>query len=146
MGTRSITRIQKDGETLVAVYRQFDGYISGQGRDLANILKDRKIVNGIQFGTQSQVFNGAGCLAANIICEMKREDNGDAGGVYIHPVDADDEEFVYNINVKTKEGDGGWSYAYEDYPTITVVRWGEEVFNGTSLEFQEFVQKDEDDA
>jgi hypothetical protein len=144
MGTRSITRIQKDGETLVAVYRQFDGYISGQGRDLANILKDRKIVNGIQFGTQSQVFNGVGCLAANIICEMKREDNGDAGGVYIHPVDADDEEYVYNVNVKTKEGD--WSYAYEDYPTVTVIRWGEEVFNGTSLEFQEFVQKDEDDA
>lgn len=145
MGTRSITRIQKDGETLVAVYRQYDGYLSGQGRDLANILKDRKVVNGIRVGEGMNVFNGAGCLAANIICEMKREDNGGAGSVYIHSVDTEDEEYAYNINVKTKNSDE-WSYSYEEYPTITVIRWGEEIFSGTSLEFLKFVEEDEEHA
>lgn len=145
MGTRSITRIQKDGETLVAVYRQFDGYLSGQGRDLANILKDRKVVNGIRFGEEMNVFNGAGCLAANIICEMKREDNGGAGSVYIRSVDTEDEEYAYNINVKTKNGNE-WSYSYEEYPTITVIRWGEEIFRGNSLEFLKFVEEDEERA
>jgi len=141
MGTRSITRIQVDGETLVAVYRQYDGYIDGQGQDLANILKDRKIVNGITFGSENKVFNGPGCLAANIICEMKRKDNGDAGGVYINSVECDDEEFTYNVNVITDENEGGWPLSYQDYPIVTVICWGEKIFEGNSIEFYEFTQK-----
>jgi len=141
MGTRSITRIQVDGEALVAVYRQYGGYIDGQGKDLANILKNRKIVNGIMSGHAHEVFNGPGCLAANIICEMKREDNGDAGGIYIHSVDCDDEEFTYNVNVIIDETEGGWSMSYQDYPIVTVIRWGEKIFEGNSIEFYEFAQK-----
>ena len=36
MGTRSLTHIIEDKETLTTIYRQFDGYMSGHGSDLAN--------------------------------------------------------------------------------------------------------------
>lgn len=142
MRTRSITRIQQDGQTIVSVYRQYDGYLSGQGVDLANIMKDRKIVNGIRLD-ENKVFNGPNCLAACIIYGMKKEDNGNAGGVYVYGPDVDDEEYVYNVNVISKDKEG-WSISYEDYPIITVIRYGEQIFQGTSVEFVDFVKKDEE--
>ena len=143
MGTRSITRIQVDGETLVAVYRQFDGYISGHGKDLADFMNTRKIVNGIMFGAEDKVFNGPGCLAANIIWMMKDKDQGSAGGIYIHSTDTEDEEYAYNINVVSKEQSDPWGPDYEDYPIITVIRCGEKIFEGNSLKFIEFVRAGE---
>lgn len=143
MGTRSLTRIRENGKTLVAVYRQYDGYIDGQGKDLAEILKGRKMTNGIRDDALS-VFNGAGCLAANIICEMKRPDNGHAGSVYIVPVDDEDQGYTYNIDVISKVSDNGWGYEIEEYPVVTVVRYGKQIFKGTSDEFVEFVTKEEE--
>ncbi len=74
MGTRSLTRIIPRQEGLsfneghekgelahVNMYRQFDGYPSGHGLDLAEFLKDFKIINGIggdaKLGTHA---NGSG--------------------------------------------------------------------------------------
>lgn len=143
MGTRSLTRICENGKTLVAVYRQYDGYIDGQGKDLAEILKGRKMTNGIS-GDALSVFNGAGCLAANIICEMKRSDNGRAGNVYIVPSDDGDQGYTYIIDVSSKVADDGWGYDIEEYPTVTVIRHGDQIFKGTSVEFVEFVAKGEE--
>lgn len=39
MGTRHLICVVKDGEFKVAQYGQWDGYFSGQGQDLLNILK-----------------------------------------------------------------------------------------------------------
>ena len=43
MGTRSITVVydEYNDKPVVCMYRQFDGYPSGHGRELAEILKDR---------------------------------------------------------------------------------------------------------
>lgn len=143
MGTRSITRIQENGKTIIDVYRQFDGYVDGQGRDLANLLKDRKMTNGIMFGQENNVFNGAGCLAANIVWMMKKNDEGAAGGVYVHEADSENQEYTYIINVSTGEG-GDWGHYVPDaYPTITVIHYDETIFEGNSQEFCEFVEKDE---
>jgi hypothetical protein len=141
MGTRSITRVQLDGETLVAIYRQYDGYISGHGKDLADFLNGRQIVNGIRVGTELEVFNGPGCLAANLISFLKKEENGKAGNIYIREVDTEDQEYSYDINVKTREP-SVWAVEYEPLPTITVRNYDEELFRGTSTEYIEYVKNE----
>ena len=42
MGTRNLTAVFMDGEYKVAQYGQWDGYPSGQGVDILNILKNAK--------------------------------------------------------------------------------------------------------
>jgi len=111
MGTRSLTRVfntykdEKNNkqvkEQLVNMYRQYDGYPSGHGEELADFLNGGKVVNGI--GGDKNVFNGAGCLAAQMIAHFK---NG-AGGFYIEPITAKDcgQEYEYEVIVDfdTKE-------------------------------------------
>lgn len=111
MGTRSLTRVietyrdeKKNKQVkvkLVNMYRQYDGYPSGHGLELAEFLSGRKVVNGI--GSDRNVFNGAGCLAAQMIAHFK----GGAGGIYIEPITAKDcgQQYEYEVIVDfdTKE-------------------------------------------
>ena len=111
MGTRSLTRVIETytdrnnkvvKQKLLTMYRQYDGYPSGMGMDLANFLESGKVVNGI--GADSgRVFNGAGCLAAQLVAEMKEG----PGNIYVYPINARDcgEEYEYHIIVDfdTKE-------------------------------------------
>lgn len=81
MGTRSLTYIfNENGEPLVCMYRQFDGYPSGHGADLAHFLNSGRIVNGLG-ADDEYVFNGMGCLAAQMVAHFK---NG-PGGFYLYP-------------------------------------------------------------
>ena len=100
MGTRSLVRIFENDRPLVTIYRQYDGYPTGMGEDIFNILNKGNftLVNG--FGSNSKIpetFNGILCLAAYLIGELK---NKKIGNVYICPNDSEDEEFVYSIFVK----------------------------------------------
>jgi len=91
MGTRSLTRVietyrddKKDKQvnvTLVNMYRQYDGYPSGHGVELVDFINSGKVVNGLGADDRN-VFNGAGCLAAQMIAHFK---NG-AGGFYLMPI------------------------------------------------------------
>ena len=46
MGTRSTTAIRdENGKTLVTIYRQYDGYPTGHGQELADFLKARTLIN-----------------------------------------------------------------------------------------------------
>lgn len=140
MGTRSITRVQINGETLVAIYRQYDGYISGHGKDLADFLENRRIVNGIIPGTEKEVFNGPGCLAANLVSFLKKPEFEEAGNIYIYPTDADDEEYSYDINIKTHK-DGPW-LKYEDTPYVTVRAYSDHLFRGSSEDFVNYARNE----
>lgn len=89
MGTRSLTTfIEKwtddKGKVhqtkIVTMYRQFDGYPSGHGIDLANFLAGGKVVNGISPSEKELVFNGMGCLAAQAVAHFKTG----PGGIYLH--------------------------------------------------------------
>lgn len=107
MGTRSLSRVfetYKDEKKnkqvkvqLVNMYRQYDGYPSGHGDELAEFLNGGKVVNGIGFGEKQTVFNGAGCLAAQMIAHFK----DGAGGIYIEPITAKDcgQEYEYEVIV-----------------------------------------------
>jgi len=107
MGTRSLTRFisQHDDEKFVitCVYRQYDGYPQGHGKELADFLNSGVMVNGFGQSEQKQ-FNGIGCLAAQFIAEFK---NG-VGGIYIHEPNSNDcgEEYVYEVIYKYPKGFG----------------------------------------
>ena len=76
MGTRSLTTFietyteretgKKIKNEVVTMYRQYDGYPTGHGIELAEFLADGKVVNGFGMDKTKQ-FNGIGCLAAQVV-------------------------------------------------------------------------------
>lgn len=99
MGTRSLTRVYEDGQLLVQFYRQYDGYPSGMGLELAEYLAAGKLVNGFGSGAElHNTWNGAGCLAASLIAHFKDS----VGNIYIAPPKKSVDmwqEFEYEIHV-----------------------------------------------
>jgi hypothetical protein len=114
MGTRSLTtfiekwtdeKTQKKKQVkIVTMYRQYDGYPTGHGLQLAEFLSKGKIVNGIPFGEDGVFFNGMGCLAAQCVEHFKEG----PGNIYLYRggVKGCWEEYHYEVvidNSKPKE-------------------------------------------
>ena len=106
MGTRSLTRVfNNEGEEIVCLYRQFDGYPIVHGLEVAEFLASKEVVNGIPMYRDTVVFNGPGDLAVQLITHLKnlqrRHGAMQAGSLYLYPVGTDDigEEFEYHIKV-----------------------------------------------
>lgn len=101
MGTRATVKFyrQQPSETvkpLVACYYQYDGYYEGVGQELADFLKDKKIINGIGGEKMEEGFaNGIDCLAAQFIANQKTE----IGGFYITALD-DEQGYDYDVYLK----------------------------------------------
>jgi len=101
MGTRCLTVFkEEDGTEIAVMYRQFDGYPDGHGKELAEFLKGKKVVNGISSERQP-IFNGMGCLAASVVAHFKT----DPGGFYLHPANTRNcgEEYTYIVSGKVGE-------------------------------------------
>jgi len=111
MGTRSLTTFietykdeygnDKKNE-IVTMYRQYDGYPSGHGLEIAEYLSKGTLVNGLGYNEPEIVFNGMGCLTAQVIADFK---NG-AGGIYIQRSNKNSgEDYRYHIigDYDTKE-------------------------------------------
>jgi len=100
MGTRSTTKIyEKFGDKkrlLLALYKQYDGYIDGWGLELSKFLKSKPFVNGIS--DNDKVFNGLGCFALQLVCDFKKG----AGELYATNPD-DEQEYNYIIVAEYKE-------------------------------------------
>lgn len=79
MGTRSVTHVMDEGETIVSMYRHMDGYPSGHGQDLKDFLAGMVVGNGIGVNTPLRYANGMGCLAAQMVESFKEG----AGGIYL---------------------------------------------------------------
>ena len=120
MGTRSLTFVYEENKAILNMYRQFDGYPSGHGQELAEFLLSGEMVNGIPVGVDKLFFNGMGCFAAQLIVNFKKS----AGGFYIYPIESNNcwQEYEYHI--------------YED--TVVVKNPDEVIFNGTWKEFYDF--------
>jgi hypothetical protein len=120
MGTRSLTFVMaSDATPIVNMYRQFDGYPSGHGAELAEFLNNfDEVVNGIPVGDHRKLANGMGCLAAQLVAHFKTG----VGGFYLYPTDAKDcgqeyEYYVYEDCVVVTDGDrqlfeGTWKQFY----------------------------------
>ena len=103
MGTRSLTFVYDGNVPVINIYRQFDGYPSGHGHELAQFLNSKTLVNGYKDKNSAEA-NGMGCLAAQLIVQLKHG----VGGIYIHPVTSTDcgqdyEYHVYENNVIVKD-------------------------------------------
>lgn len=123
MSTRSLT-VFKDGENqdIAVMYRQCDGYPEGHGKELADFLKNKKIVNGINSNDdENMIFNGAGCLAAQVVSHFK----DGVGGIYLYPPTTKDCGQSYTYFVSGKIG---------EEPSIEV---GD--FKGKASEFQKWL-------
>jgi hypothetical protein len=141
MGTRSLTTFihpyeDKNGkqkqEKIVTMYRQYDGYPEGHGLQLAEFLVRGTMVNGIDYTNEDKLmFNGMGCLAAQVIAHFK---NG-AGGFYLHRGGAKDcwEEYRYEI---INNGAGN-ELIFKCYH-VSAKKW---IFNGTPKGFIEKYNK-----
>lgn len=130
MGTRSLTYVfesYKDGDVpILCLYRQYDGYVEGHGRELADFLRGNKVVNGLGLNPE-RVFNGMGCLAASLVAHFKK----DPGQFYIHaPVLGRDDcqEYEYHI--------------YKDKIRVIKCYNNEVIFLGSWDDFDQFCLKE----
>jgi hypothetical protein len=128
MGTRSLTFVYDGTSKVMCMYRQFDGYPSGHGAELASFLASfDAVVNGYAFNETRKVANGMGCLAAQLVANFKVG----VGGFYLYP---------------TSTKDAGQEYEYHVYAQKVVVKEtsysgaNKTIFTGTWAEFAEFCQ------
>jgi hypothetical protein len=79
MGTRSVISFITGDIVLLSIYRQMDGYLTGRGKELAEFMRDIKVVNGIGSGSKGGTHaNGEGCLAAQWLAAEKNNFYADA--------------------------------------------------------------------
>jgi hypothetical protein len=129
MGTRSLTVFnnEMDNEEIVVLYRQYDGYPTGHGRDLLSFLNNMEIVNGISNKEKRRIANGMGCLSAQIIAHLKEA----PGDFYLYSAGTRDigEEFIYTLyyteELRIKVQD-----TYDD---------GNDLFNGNIKEYKDWM-------
>lgn len=126
MGTRSLTVFKDESNNDVSVlYGQFDGYLEGHGKDLAEFCAGKTVVNGIRADhNRNQLANGIGCLAAQVIANFKTE----VGGFYVYPGGSRNtgEEYIYYISAEIGKE-----------PDIKVDAYGETLFEGSASELLE---------
>lgn len=149
MGTRSLIRFKErypDGETktLVTIYQQFDGYLNGVGKELAEFLLQKKIINGISSSLQYIDYfyaNGPGCLAAQFISKFKTE----VGGLYIYPEDCEEQDYNYDVILDYQKyidaPIGG--VKIDDIVEVRVVKYDETdpIFAGSPSDFLKFIKE-----
>lgn len=101
MGTRCLTVFKDGKQEIVVMYRQSDGYPDGHGKELADFLKGKTIVNGMSGEPEDTIFNGMGCLAASVVAKFK----DGPGGIYLHPPGTRNcgEEYIYTVSGETGE-------------------------------------------
>jgi hypothetical protein len=154
MGTRSLTFVY-DGETpIINMYRQYDGYPTGHGAELAEFLAPFTLVNGLGINETRKVANGMGCLAAQLVANFK----DGAGGFYLYPTSAVDcgQDYEYHIfdNVLTFLDEDGIERRTTELRIaitnrgcnlfgLTMSDTNERIFEGNLAEFTEFCTEKE---
>lgn len=129
MGTRSLTYVYADdNKPIIKLYRQYDGYPSGHGAELAEFLNSiKEITNGYRGDETRRIANGMGCLAAQMVSHFKKGH----GEFYLHNV----------------EGNDHWQdYEYHVYKHRVVIKARNEevIFDGNWPEFGTFCNSNND--
>lgn len=99
MGTRSLTFLYdaKNEKPFLCMYRQFDGYKEGHGKELATFLAPITLLNGFGGQKAGEFANGMGCLAAQMVTYFKGPHG--IGGFYLHSPETTDagQEYEYHV-------------------------------------------------
>ena len=119
MATRGIVRFAKREEGVsfnehpenveVQIYNHYDSYPEGLGLDLAKFMCDFRVVNGLG-RDEGKVANGMGCLAAQLIADMKKK----PGNVYVEKPYKDRAWIDYVYYVWVADGKDIWISIFED--------------------------------
>ena len=143
MGTRSLTVVYDEQKRpILNLYRQYDGYPSGHGAELAAFLGEfEAITNGIQVGETRRTANGMGCLAAQLVTHFKTG----VGGIYIHSIESTEcgQDYEYHVylnedrQVCVQVKDRGWN-AFG----LTLSETNECLFDGPVTRFNNFCMED----
>jgi hypothetical protein len=143
MGTRSLTFVYDGDEAIINMYRQYDGYPTGHGAELAEFLTPFNMVNGIRVGETRKIANGMGCLAAQLVSHFKA---GEAGQFYLYPTTAVDcgQDYEYHIykdeqGIRVRITDRGCNMF-----GLTMSDKNEALFDGTLAEFAEYCTEKEE--
>lgn len=136
MGTRSLTFVYDGEDAIINMYRQYDGYPSGHGAELAEFLAPFNMVNGIRVGDERKIANGMGCLAAQLVANFKVG----AGQFYLYPTTAVDcgQDYEYHIYQKDNEMRVRITDRGCNMFGLTMSDKNEALFDGTVAEFTEF--------
>ena len=141
MGTRSLTFVYDEQDVIINMYRQYDGYPSGHGLELAEFLSQFTMVNGISTSETRKVANGMGCLAAQLVANFK----DGAGQFYLYPPSATDcgQDYEYHIykdaqGLRVRITDRGCNMF-----GLTMSDKNDAIFDGTVMEFFDFCTEKE---
>ena len=137
MGTRALTFVY-DGETpIINLYRQYDGYPTGHGAELAQFLDGFKIVNGLGPASPSRIANGMGCLAAQLVSHFKGDE---AGQFYLYSPQTVEcgQDYEYHVYQKDKELRVAVTNRGCNFFGLTMSDTNEGIFDGTVAEFAKF--------
>lgn len=99
MATRASVIFKHFGEPVFAMYKHYDGYPDGLGKEIKEIVSGGKLVNGLgPDKTLGSYFNGYGCMWATIIAKLKNQP-GDVYICKISDVGQQGEDYVYEVDV-----------------------------------------------
>lgn len=139
MGTRSLTFVyDEEGRNLINMYRQYDGYPSGHGKELAEFLEPITMVNGIGMDEGRKIANGPGCLAAQLVSHFK----DGPGGIYLAPTTAVDCGQDYEYHIATHGEGVGLTITCQRIEGLRPFR-RKKIFDGGIEEFKAFCDKED---
>jgi hypothetical protein len=143
MGTRALTFVYDGERPIINLYRQYDGYPSGHGAELAQFLEGFKIVNGLGAKTPTRIANGMGCLAAQLVAHFKTE----AGQFYLHSPEEKDCGQDYEYHVYKLRNTGELQVAVTNrgcnFFGLTTSDVNESIFDGSVADFVRFCSEEE---
>jgi hypothetical protein len=149
MGTRSLTFVYEESfnpedepQPIINLYRQYDGYPTGHGAELAEFLAQFELVNGIPVGEphEKKYANGMPCAAAQLVAHFK----DGPGQFYLYPVSAKDcgQDYEYHVyaeagNLCVRVKDRGCNMF-----GLTMSDKDECIFNGPVAKFFDYCYED----
>ena len=147
MGTRSLTFVYSEtsnGEKatpIINMYRQYDGYPSGHGAELAEFLSGGRLVNGLSGMGKERQFNGMGCLAAQMVANFK----DGAGSFYLYPVTTTDCGQDYEYHIRNVDGEFKITVfnCGVNFFGLTQSEQHDKIFEGNLFQFAEFCSAEE---
>jgi len=140
MSTRSLTIVRNpEGNTLLTLYKQSDGYPRHYGYYLAKLLAQVRMTHGlIQDRNLGHSANGLGCLAAQIVAKLKDA----AGEVYLVPEWDETNMYTRFVYIITTQEDHLTVKALEH--TVGGNTDRKNIFEGTVKDFKVFCKKASD--
>lgn len=148
MGTRSLTAFisEWDDSEICTIYRHWDGYPDGYGKELAEWLQGGILVNGLRGNEPKPTFNGMNRMAAYVVHKLYEAEH-DPG--LLKPGARDcGEDYVYVIRPASgfDPRDLGADKGPVENFEIEVIGYGDKTkFKGSPTAMLAWIEADEDE-